>query len=204
MSKNIGYRLVPMLACLLSFGCERVEPSTVHPVPKVAAFEEATLSSRGYTMTINGNYQLAQITTVENGQTPMPSDPMLVPGPTVPEIGMTGEIVNMEDGNGIMTPYEVIDLPEDGRNYWIVPFRRGLFVVNIDPNHIDVLMGPCGCWPGNGSCTTIKTFCLPGTCLSCSRGFAFLLSGQPIRPEIGDPFALVAAAAIEYNGVLYQ
>lgn len=203
MFKQSRFSFAILLLTVFSFSCERVEPAKVQQLPRVAASEQVNLSSRGYNMSIDTDLDFAKITTDNNGPAPLPSDPLIIAGPSVPEISFTGDVIELEDENGVLIPYDVLAMPNDGRDYWAVPFAPGSDPVNVSDLRIIILIGNCRCGSNTAACQNSGLGCVTGVCAVCSRDIIIIMD-KVYRPPFGEPFALVTANAVEVNGVLYQ
>lgn len=202
MFSNNRFFFALLLLSVFVFNCERVEPALSDRAPAVAASEQATLKSRGYTMSVDTDHEFAKITTASSGEVPLPSDPMVIAGPSVAEISLSGETMQLENANGELANYHVVALPDDGRNYWAVPFNPNLPPVEVS-GIIIILVGDCRCGSNTVACQNSGLGCVTGVCAVCSRD-VIILRDMIQQPTNGDPYVLVAANSLEFNGVLFD
>ncbi len=207
MDTKIKVLLALLVMTTIVSGCERLEPTQVQSSLKIAASEAVTYKTRGYTMQVELTDEVANITTNANGNSPQSSAPMLVEGPNVPELKLTGEIVELPDENQNMVPYNVVDLPNAGGNYWLVPFADGIDPVKVHDQQgarIIILLGACNC--DQGGCFDNGLSCIKTSGVDCSCGRdIFLISVAWNDPGLyTTPFALVDAPSMNLNGVLYE
>jgi hypothetical protein len=204
MFRNNIFFLTTLLSTVFTYGCERVDPAMSERAPMVAQSQQATLASRGYRMSIDTDDDLARITTASSGVTPLPSDPLIMPGPGVPEIAFTGQTLELENENGELVTHQVLAVPNDGRTYWAVPFNPNWAPVNVTDIIIIIILDNCMCGSNASACQNSGTGCVTSVCSSCSRRAKIIIMDKVYQPPFGDPFALVAANTVEHNGVLYQ
>jgi hypothetical protein len=109
--------------------------------------------------------------------------------------------INMSVDSFINIKVHILKLPDDGKNYWVVPFDP-----HIKPwqARISAVGGSCCCGTGDGCFVSESGNCETRVCNACSTAAIKFKNGKPELTLVNKGFTLVQADIIEVNGEKFQ